>query len=184
MSLKLSKPVLIIGVIVVVMLGAWLPTGLELLRDTLASPWAHSLRGEPTLTGRWQGQLMYAGIGQRPFTLEIRHDPMDGHRGQYYAKRGAFDGTAEMTDEEGYRMQFEIHCASNRDSSKSHINLRDLNRKISPRRQPLVVELNGVWHGQTLELTGEYTLNVYNGVSNVWNSDWPSGKVSGTLSKP
>lgn len=184
MSLKISKPVLVIGVIGVVLLGAWLPTGLELLRDMVASPWAHSLRGEPTLTGRWQGRLAYTGIGQRPFTLEIRHDPMQGRNGQYYAKRGVFDGTAEMTDEEGYRLQFEIHGASNRDGSKVHINLRDLNRKVSARQQPLVVELNGVWHGQTLALSGEYQMNVYNGVSNAWNSDWPSGKVSGTLSKP
>ena len=184
MSLKLSKPVLIAGVIVVVILGAWLPTGLNLLWDTLASPWAHSLRGEPTLTGRWQGRLTYAGIGQRPFTLEIRHDPVEGHNGKYYAKRGAFNGTAEMTDEEGHRMQFEISGASNRNGSVIKIKLHDLNRKVSPRQQPLVVGLNAVWHGQSLEVTGEYSMNVFNGVSNVWNSDWASGKVTGTLSKP
>ena len=184
MSKKLSKPVLITGAIVIILLGSALPTGLEWLRDVLSAPWAHSLRGEPTLTGRWTGHLTYAGIGNRPIMLEIRHDPMEGRNGANYAKRGAFDGTAEMTDEEGSRLQFEIHGAANRDGSKIHINLRDLNRKVSPRKQPLVVDLNGVWHGRTLELTGEYTLNVYNGVSNVWNSDWPSGQVSGTLSKP
>ena len=184
MSLKLSKPVLITGVIGVVILGAWLPSGLNLLWDTLASPWAHSLRGEPTLTGRWQGRLTYAGIGQRPFALEIRHDPLEGRNGKYYAKRGAFNGTAEMTDEEGYRMQFEISGASNRNGSKIHINLHDLNRKVSSRQQPLVVDLNGVWHGQSLEVTGEYSMNVFNGVSNVWNSDGASGAVTGTLSKP
>lgn len=184
MSKKLSRPVLITGAIVIILLGSWLPTGLELLRDILSTPWAHSLRGEPTLMGRWTGHLTYTGIGNRPIVLEIRHDPMEGRNGTYYAKRGVFDGTAEIIDEAGDRLHFDIHGASNRDGSKIHINLRDLNRKVSPRQQPLVVDLNGVWRGGTLELSGEYSMNVFNGVSNVWNSDWPSGKVSGTLSKP
>lgn len=175
----------IAGVIVVLLLAGFLPRGLELLRDILSAPWAHSLRGEPTLTGQWSGQLDYQGLGKRPARLEIRHEPREGRGGrQYYEKRGGFDGSAEITDESGYRIRYSLSGRSNRDGSQIHINLHDLNRKVSPRQQALVVELNGVWHGDTLELNGEYTMTVYNGVSNVWNSDWASGKVSGTLRKP
>lgn len=175
----------LIALVVIVVAVICLPNLLELLRDSLAAPWAHSLHGEPTLTGRWIGELRYENIGSRAFVLEIRHDPVTGRSGnRYYARRGAFNGTAEMSDEQGYRIQYEIWGASNRDGSEIHINLRDLNRKVSAQQQPQVVDFNAVWRGKTLELTGRYEMIVYDGTSSTSNSDWPAGAVTGLLKKP
>lgn len=88
MTLRLSKPVLIGGFIVVAVCGAYLPLGLDFLVDSVRSPWAHSFRGEPTLTGRWQGDLVLSGAGKRAITLELSHEVQGSHRTKIYQRRG------------------------------------------------------------------------------------------------
>jgi len=182
MALRLSKPVLIGGFIVVAVCGAYLPLALDFLQDIISSPWAHSFRGEPTLTGRWRGDIFYTSIGKRTITLEISHEQKDGRQIRYYyQRRGGFDGTAEIIEKDGYHSRYKLWGKSNRDGSIVHINLENLNRRASTTPQPVLNSLDGVWQGKTLVLTGTYETHVFDGKSDVWNSDWPSGKVSSTL---
>ena len=185
MSLRLSKPVIIGGLILLIPLAVYLPKALDFVFDSFLSPWAHSFRGEPTLTGRWQGDLVYSGAGKRAITLELSHELKGSqHKRIYYQPRGGLDGTAEIIEKDGYRSRYKLWGKSNRDGSIVHINLEHLNRRVSTTPQPVLNGFDGVWQGNTLLLTGAYETHVWNGKEDVWNSEWPSGKVSSTLIKP
>jgi hypothetical protein len=95
--------------------------------------------------------------------------------------RGGLDGTAEIIEKEGYHSRYKLWGNANRDGSTVHINLESLNRKTSTIPQPVLSGFDGVWKGKTLELTGTYETHVFDGKNDVWNSDWPSGKVSSTM---
>lgn len=182
MTLRLSKPVLIGGFVVLAAIGIYLPIAFDFVVDNIRSPWAHSYRGEPTLTGRWQGDLLYAGAGKRVITLELSHELKGSqHKRVYYQRRGGFDGTAEIIEKDGYHSRYKLWGKSNRDGSIVHINLEHLNRRASTTPQPVLNSVDGVWHGKTLVLTGTYETHQFDGKNDVWNSDWPSGKVSSTL---
>ena len=184
MSLRLSKPVIIGGLILLIPLAMYLPKALDFVFDSFLSPWAHSFRGEPTLTGRWQGDLVYSGAGKRAITLELSHEVQGSHRTKIYQRRGGFDGTAEIIEKDGYKSHYKLWGKSNRDGSIVNINLEHLNRRASPTPHPVLNGFEGVWHGNTLLLTGAYETHVWNGKEDFWDSEWPSGKVSSTLTKP
>ena len=182
MTLRLSKPVLIGGFIVVAVCGTYLPLALDFLVDSVRSPWAHSFRGEPTLTGRWQGDLVLSGAGKRAITLELSHELKGSqHKRVYYQSRGGLDGTAEIIEKDGYKSRYKLWGKANRDGSILNINLEHLNRRASTIPQPVLNSVDGVWHGNTLVLTGTYETHLFDGKSDAWSSDWPSGKVSSTL---
>jgi len=182
MTLRLSKPVLIGGFVVLAAIGIYLPIAFDYVFDTIRSPWAHSFRGEPTLTGRWQGDLVFSGAGKRAITLELSHELKGSqHRRVYYQSRGGLDGTAEITEKDGYKSRYKLWGKANRDGSTVNINLENLNRRVSATPEPVLNSIDGVWHGKTLVLTGTYETHLFDGKSDVWNSDWPSGKVSSTL---
>lgn len=185
MSLRLSKPVLIGGFIVLAAIGIYLPIAFDFVVDNIRSPWAHSYRGEPTLTGRWQGDLVFSGAGKRAISLELSHELKGSqHKRVYYQSRGGLDGTAEIIEKDGYKSHYKLWGKSNRDGSIVNINLEHLNRRASPTPHPVLNGFEGVWHGNTLLLTGAYETHVWNGKEDFWDSEWPSGKVSSTLTKP
>jgi hypothetical protein len=95
--------------------------------------------------------------------------------------RGGLDGTAEIIEKEGYHSHYKLWGNANRDGSTVHINLESLNRRASTIPQPVLSGFDCVWKGKTLEITGTYETHVFDGKNDVWNSDWPSGKVSSTM---
>lgn len=184
--MAILKKILFVAVILVLLTIAIYPEGFRYLADVATNPWAHSLRGEPTLTGRWLGQVKFEGRSSREMFLEIRREPLVSHRrltrGKY-GRGGTFTGTASMPDESGTLIHYEIIGNSNRSGSKVLINFRDTNRQPSSNKQPLMQQLRGSWEGTTLKLVGEYTTLVYDGKSSTYDAGETPMPVTTTMTR-
>lgn len=188
--MKKKRGLIFVGIIIAIVVAlAFFAEGIGYLVDTALNPWAHSLTGQPTLTGRWRGQLHFAGRTSREMFLEIRRDPREGYgtrrrsrRGRF-GRQGAFTGTAQMPDEGGTLINYEIWGRSNYDGSQINIQLRDLNRQPAPKEQPLLQLLRGSWNGTTLQLNGQYSLHVYDGHGSTYEAGAPTPPVTGTLKR-
>ena len=183
---KVGGLILVVAIIVVVLALAVFPEQFRYLVDSAMNPWAHSLTGQPTLTGRWRGQVNFEGRPGREMHLEIRRDPLVSHRRATrgkFARHGAFTGTAQMPNEQGVLINYEVWGRANRDGSQITLHLRDLNRQPSPKEQPLLQLLHGSWGGTTLQLDGQYALDLYDGHSSKYESGAPTPAVTATLQK-
>lgn len=168
----MKKILIIVAIVVFIAIGIY-PQGFRYLADVVSNPWAHSLKGEPTLTGRWRGQLKFEGRSTREMTLEIRRDVLVSHRHATrgkYARGGAFTGTADMPDEAGKMIHYEIWGKSNRSGSEVLINLRDTNRQPSTNKQTFMDQMRGSWEGTSLKLAGQYTTLLYDGKSSSYDA--------------
>lgn len=184
MNKKIRITLIVVGFSALAVGGAYLPFAFSWLEDSITTPWAHSFRGEPTLTGHWQGKLLYQGLAARNITLEIQHEPRKGRHGgtTTYARKGVFDGSATITDAQGLNT-YTISGRANRDGSKVVINFYHTNRKPSKQLQPVLQELQGVWTGKGLTLSGQYSSDIFDGTSTISNSDTPILPVTVSLQK-
>lgn len=154
--------------------------------DVFAFPWAHSLRGEPTLTGRWRGQIQFEGRTSREMHLEIERNQLVSLRkwiGDQNSLLGSFTGRAEMPDEAGNLIRYELWGSANRNGSEVSIKLSPLNAQPSPQSQPMIQELTGSWKGTQLELGGKYTMVLYDGVGSRLDVGQPTPPVVALLTR-
>lgn len=181
---KILGRIIGIGAAVCFIAAAIFPESFRYGVDVIAYPWAHSLRGEPTLTGRWRGQVKFDGRASREMTLEIERQPLESHRyatrGKY-ARHGAFTGWGKMLDEGGNLVRYELFGNANRSGSEVTIRLRSINRQPLPEQQAILQELKGSWKGTTLELAGNCTTALYDGASYKYNDGDPALPVSASL---
>jgi hypothetical protein len=151
---------LLLGVVLVAG-GFFAPTVYRWL-DALSNPWAYAAADGASLTGKWSGQLNLTGQASRPFKLELRRDEMDGRKRQIrFAKTGNFDGTAQVPDEAGRVLNYEIWGHTNRSGSDITINFRPTNRQPESFKQAQWTQLKGSWQGKTLKLNGTADLVLY-----------------------
>ena len=143
------------------------PDTFRYLVDAVSFPWAYSFRGEPTLTGRWQGAVNFEGRASREMTMEIERATIENiHKpaGDSYVLYGTFAGKAEMPDEFGNPIHYALWGRANRSGSDVSIKLSATNSPRLPALQPVLQELNGSWKGNSLELSGKYSLILYDGI--------------------
>lgn len=130
--------------------------------DALSNPWAYPAANGTSLTGVWNGQLNVTGQANRPFKLELRRDAMDGRKRQIrFARMGVFDGTAQVPDEAGRVLNYEIWGKTNRSGTDVTINFRPTNRQPEAFKQAQWTQLRGSWHGAALKLNGTADLVLY-----------------------
>lgn len=74
--------------------------------DLLEAPWAHSITGRPTLTGRWVGEFIAPGDVRFVLYLEIARARRDDGRYRTERALGAFmDGQAQWCDNSGRHVE-------------------------------------------------------------------------------
>ncbi len=130
--------------------------------DALSNPWAYPAADGTSLTGLWNGQLNVAGQASRPFKLELRRDAMDGRKRQIrFARMGVFDGAAQVPDEAGRLLNYEIWGKTNRSGTDITLNFRPTNRQPESFKQAQWTQLRGSWHGAALKLNGTADLVLY-----------------------
>lgn len=146
------------------------PDTFRCLVDAVSFPWAYSFLGKPTLTGNWHGQVSFEGRPSREIKLEIERRTMDTLRierktkdsalnvvNDLYSMHGSFAGRAEMSNEFGNPIHYELWGSANRSGSEVVIKLRPVDEKFASEVQPLLQELTGSWKGKTLELSGQFS---------------------------
>lgn len=169
-----------VSAVVCFVAAALFPETFRYAIDVFAFPWAHSLRGEPTLTGRWRGQAQFEGRTSREMNLEIERNQLVSLRkwiGDRNSLHGSFTGRAEMPDETGNLIRYELWGSANRNGSEVSIKLSPTNTQPSPKSQPMIQELNGSWKGTRLELGGKYTMVLYDGVGSRLDVGQPTPPV-------
>ncbi|MBS1788896.1 MAG: hypothetical protein JST85_14295 [Acidobacteria bacterium] len=170
MKKTLGQTVGIVIVAFIVAAGIF-PDTFRHLVDVVSFPWAYSFLGKPTLTGNWRGQVSFEGRPSREIKLEIERMTLDTLRverntknsalnvvNDHYSMHGSFAGTAEMPDELGDPIHYELSGSANRSGSEVVIKLRAVDRKFASQVQPLLQELTGSWKGKTLELNGQFSI--------------------------
>ena len=152
---------LALGAVLLLAGGFFAPTFYRAL-DYVSNPWAYAPFGGAALTGKWSGQLNFAGQSSRAFKLELRRDAMDGRKRQIrFARQGIFDGTAQVPDETGRALDYEIWGKTNRNGSDIVINFRPTNRQPESFKQAQWTQLSGSWQGAELKLKGIAELVLY-----------------------
>lgn len=134
--------------------------------DVLAHPWAHSLRGEPTLTGRWRGAIKFDNQQSRAMTLDVEREPLESYRSAFRGQlsgHGAFTGMAKLPDENGNLVHYELFGNTNRSGSEIIMRFRPLDLTPLPGQQVILQELRGSWKGTSLELSGSCSSTHYDG---------------------
>lgn len=148
---------------------------LRRMLDQALNPWAYPSLGGTSLTGKWKGSVEFAGRGTREMQLELWRRPMQRQHSKtwsvYYPRTGAFDGKAQMPDEQGNLIFYEISGITNRSGSVLKLNLRDTNRQPSPKKQSLLQQLYGSWDGSALRLSGQASLEIFDGHSSKYSSE-------------
>lgn len=130
--------------------------------DALSNPWAYPNAVGASLTGKWSGQLNVSGQASRPFKLELLRGEMQGRKRQIrFARIGLFDGTAQVPDEAGRLLDYEVWGKTNRSGSDITINFRPTNRQPESFKQAQWTQLRGSWQGATLTLQGAAELVLY-----------------------
>lgn len=159
---------------------------LRRLVDQAWNPWAYASLGGASLTGKWKGPVEFAGRSTREMQLELWRHPMERHRRRgsvRYPRAGTFDGKAQMPDEQGNLIFYEVNGTTNRSGSVLKLNLRDTNRHPSPQKQPLLQQLYGSWDGASLRLSGQAGLEIYDGRSSRYTSEDKPVAVITTMQK-
>ncbi|MFN0109173.1 MAG: hypothetical protein ACKVZH_10010 [Blastocatellia bacterium] len=175
-----------IALTILFLVFAIIPEHARYLLDCASNPWAHSLTGQPTLTGHWRGKLNFEGRPGREMSLEIRRDPLVSHRRATrgkYGRAGLFSGSAKMPDERGNMIDYEVWGKTDRSGSDVRLNFRPLNQQPAPEKQPILLALHGVWQGTTLKLDGEYSIALFYDGGSIGNSDDPVRPITGTMSR-
>lgn len=161
---------------------------LKQLLDRAFNPWAYPSLGGASLTGKWKGSVEFAGRGNREMQLELWRNPLTATRHSRrnrtrYPRSGTFDGKAQMPDEQGNMIFYEVDGTTNRSGSVLKLNLRDTNRQPSDKKQPLLQQLYGSWDGTTLRLSGQASLDLYDGRSSKYSSEDKPIAVITTMQK-
>ena len=100
---------------------------------------------------------------------------MKGRKRQIrFARMGVFDGTAQVPDEAGRMLNYEVWGSTNRSGSDLTINFRPTNRQPESFKQAQWTQLRGSWQGATLTLKGAADLVLYT----------PTGAVSTSEDNP
>ena len=175
-----------VSAVVCFVAAALFPEPFRYAIDFFAFPWAHSLRGEPTLTGRWRGQVQFAGRANRELTLEIERNKLVSLRkwiGDRNSIHGSFTGRAEMPDETGNLIRYELWGSANRSGSEVSIKFSPLSARPSPKSQLMIQEMNGSWKGTKLELNGKYAMILYDGLGFRPDVGQPNPPVVALLSR-
>ncbi len=147
---------------------------LRRLLDQAWNPWAYPSLGGASLTGKWKGAVEFAGRSKRDMQLELWRNPLTSarrRRKNVYPPSGTFDGKAQMPDEQGNMIFYVVNGTTNRSGSVLKLNLRDTNRQPSDKKQPLLQQLYGSWDGTTLRLSGQASLEIYDGSSSKYTSE-------------
>jgi hypothetical protein len=126
--------------------------------DLLEAPWAHSISGQPTLTGTWTGEFTTSGGTQFALYLVInRARRSDGRYNTQRTLGAIMDGQAQWCDNTGrHADNVEISgsvptfTGFNATANKVHIALMLTGQTVSGL---WVDELDGKWKGDTLTLT-------------------------------
>lgn len=140
--------------------------------DSVFNPWAYEADSKPALTGKWRGQLNVGGRGSREFKLELQRDSMHGRkRRMRFARMGVFDGTAQIPDETGRLLDYEVWGKTSQNGSEVVINFRPVNRQPAPVKQAHWTQLRGSWHGAGLRLNGTAELVLYTATGAVSTSE-------------
>jgi hypothetical protein len=131
----------------------------------VAAPWAYSIGGRPTLTGRWQGQANPAGGLGGPVWLEIERGRTFSKRTRRrlldnlsYTRIGAHPtlyGTALWCRSDGSASRYKLSGWATRDSDV--VVTFQLDSGVSPHSQELN-ETRGHWSGSSLTLSGPMRL--------------------------
>lgn len=166
---------IILGIVIV-----FFSFGFDYALDCLFYPWAHSLTGKPTLMSNWRGQIIFVGQTNREISLRLRREPYNSGS---YPEGPTFDGTAQMPDELGNLIDYDVSGRSNRSGSEVVISLACKNRKSFPQKQAVLQELRGSWNGETLTLSGKCYLYVFDEKSATTTSTDPALAVTTTLKR-
>lgn len=154
----------VISIVLFAVAAEIFPDSFRNLVDAFSYPWAHSFLGEPTLTGSWRGKINLADGTSREFDLEIERNALETVRknqGDERSLHGTFSGKAEIPDEGGNQVRYEIWGSANRSGSEVAIKLRAIDRKPLAERQVFLRELGGLWQGNSLVLRGTYSMILF-----------------------
>lgn len=163
---KTLSRILVISIVLFVVAAEIFPDTFRNLVDAVSYPWAHSFLGKPTLTGSWRGKINFADQDIREIDMEIERNILETIRpnhGDQTSLHGTFAGKAELPDEHGNWIRYELWGSANRSGSEITIQLRAIDRKPLAEQQALLQELNGEWKGGTLELRGKYLKILFDG---------------------
>jgi hypothetical protein len=176
--------VLLLIVIVLLVAGGFFAPTVYRWVDALSNPWAYADASGNSLTGKWSGQLNLSGQASRPFKLALRRDEMDGRKRQIrFARAGLFDGTAQVPDEAGRMLNYEVWGKTNRSGSDITMNFRPTNRQSETFKQAQWTQMKGRWQGTTLTLQGAADLVLYTGQGATSTSEDAPLSLSAQLKK-
>lgn len=153
--------------------------------DLLEAPWAHSISGQPTLTGTWTGEFTSS---QNQFALSLVINRARRPDGRYNTQRniGAIiDGQAQWCDSNGRHVEnvpisgsVPTFTGFNATADKVHITLLLAGQTVAGLWPD---KLDGNWKGATLTL--HPILSYWDGNNTVSTVDQPTETLTITMNK-